>query len=417
MTSQLVILDPAHFHASLLQREMYPNVSSRVSVFAPLGPEVIDYLNRVALFNSRKDDPTRWELDVHLSPDPLERMLREKPGNIVVLTGRNRGKIDRILASLSAGMHVLADKPWIISSADMPKLEEALEIAARKHLVAYDIMTERYEVTSELQRAFVRDADVFGSLESVNARSVHNVMKVVAGLPLRRPAWFFNIEEYGEGLADVGTHVVDLVQWTAFADQPIDYHRDLRITGARRWPLALTREQFTQVTGEPAFPSWVHGGKLDYFCNNEVEYTIRNAPVKLEITWEWQAPEGAGDVYEASFRGSLAHIEIRQGQAERYIPQLYIAPAKPEFRDRVFEAAKRRTSALAAPFPGVELASSGGGWRLTIPEQFRVGHEAHFAQVTHRFFDYAVNPGSMPTWERPNMLAKYFISTKGVEWR
>jgi len=32
-------------------------------------------------------------------------------------------------------------------------------------LAAYDIMTERYEVTSELQRVFVNDAEIFGKLE------------------------------------------------------------------------------------------------------------------------------------------------------------------------------------------------------------------------------------------------------------
>ncbi len=109
--------------------------------------------------------------------------------------------------------------------ADLPKLEEALALAQRKNLAAYDIMTERYEVTSQLQREFVNDREVFGTLEagsaqnSVRARSIHHVMKVVAGTPLRRPPWFFDIDEYGEGLADVGTHVVDLVQWTAFPDQ------------------------------------------------------------------------------------------------------------------------------------------------------------------------------------------------------
>ena len=60
-------------------------------------------------------------------------------------------------------------------------------------------MTERYEVTSELQRELVRDREIFGDPVSVKARSVHNVMKAVAGAPLRRPAWFFDIAEYGEG--------------------------------------------------------------------------------------------------------------------------------------------------------------------------------------------------------------------------
>ncbi len=83
----------------------------------------------------------------------MGEMLRARAGNIVVFTGRNRGKIDRIIAALKAGLNVLADKPWIITSADLPKLEEAL--AARSNLAAYDIMTERYEVTSEIQRELV----------------------------------------------------------------------------------------------------------------------------------------------------------------------------------------------------------------------------------------------------------------------
>src|SRR5258708_23688398 len=97
----------------------------------------------------------------------MSDMLREKPGDVVLFTGRNRGKIDRILAALSSGLHVLADKPWIITSDEMPKLEEALALAARKNLAAYDIMTERYEVTSEIQRELVNDPEIFAALESV----------------------------------------------------------------------------------------------------------------------------------------------------------------------------------------------------------------------------------------------------------
>ena len=66
--------------------------------------------------------------------------------------------------------------------------------------------------------------------------SVHNLMKVVAGAPNIRPAWFFDTAEQGEGLNDIGTHLVDLVQWTLFPDQAIDYHADVRVLAAQRWP-------------------------------------------------------------------------------------------------------------------------------------------------------------------------------------
>ena len=100
---RVMVLDPGHFHASLVQKEMYPELSKRVDVYAPLGGDVLDYLNRVTAFNLRKENPTNWEIELHTSPDFLARMLRERPGNIVILAGRNLPKIERIKASVDAG--------------------------------------------------------------------------------------------------------------------------------------------------------------------------------------------------------------------------------------------------------------------------------------------------------------------------
>ena len=72
---QLITLDPAHFHAALVQKEMYAAVSPLVTVYAPLGLDLTEHLTRVARFNQRADAPTTWELDVHAGPDSLARML------------------------------------------------------------------------------------------------------------------------------------------------------------------------------------------------------------------------------------------------------------------------------------------------------------------------------------------------------
>ncbi len=420
--ARLIVLDPGHFHAALVQKDMYPWLARQVSVYAPLGPDVLDYMQRIALFNTRPENPTSWEIELRTGPDFFERMLRERPGNVVILTGRNRPKIDRILASVEAGLNVLADKPWIITSAEMPKLERALEEAEAKGLVAYDIMTERYEITSILQRELVNDEAVFGKLitgsdaePGITARSVHHLMKVVAGVPLRRPAWFFDVAETGEGLADVGTHVVDLVQWTAFPDQKVDYKSDIRILGGRRWPTVIPQAEFQRVTGEPGFPQYlarsVKDGKLDYFCNNSVHYTVRGAHIKLDIAWNWEAPPGTGDTYDATFRGTRARVEIRQGNAERYVPELYVAPQSAD----VLIAVRKKVEALQARYPGLAIEESGGEAHIMIPERFRVGHEAHFAQVTNKFAEYFRAPHSLPELEKTNMLVKYFVTTKGVE--
>jgi hypothetical protein len=122
----LIVVDPGHFHAALVQKEMYPNLSPKVHVYAPVGPDLVDYLTRIARFNTRKEQPTHWELEVHAGRDFLERMRHERPGNVAIFSGRNRGKIQGILAAVEAGINVLADKPLIIRREDLPVLEAAL---------------------------------------------------------------------------------------------------------------------------------------------------------------------------------------------------------------------------------------------------------------------------------------------------
>ena len=106
----LIVADPGHFHAALVHREMYPNLSPKVHVYAPVGPDLIDYLTRISRFNTRPERPTRWEIEVHACPDFLERMCRERPGTVAMFSGRNRGKIQGILAAIEAGLDVLADR-------------------------------------------------------------------------------------------------------------------------------------------------------------------------------------------------------------------------------------------------------------------------------------------------------------------
>ena len=421
---KLIVAEPGHFHAALLQKEMYPGLDRRVSVYAQVGFDAMEYINRIASFNARAVNPTDWDLDIHFSADPMEELVRDHADaafgphrDIVVFAGRNRGKIDRILQALEGGFHVLADKPWIIESSDLPKLDRALAIAAERGLVAYDIMTERYEVTSELQREFVSDASVFGELETGSAAqpaislfSAHHIMKTVAGAPLRRPAWFFDFEVQGEGLSDVGTHLVDLAQWTAFPERALDVAADIQILEGRRWPLALTAAQIEMVTGEASHPEGI-----DYYCNNSVDYILRGAHVRIEAVWNWEAPAGTGDIYTAVFHGSKASVDLRQGPTENHRPELYIVPTSAALREEVFAAVRRRVAKAQTRWPGLDAVETGGELRLTIPEEFRVGHEAHFGQVARRFFGYVRDPASMPEWERPCMMAKYFVSTKGVD--
>jgi predicted dehydrogenase len=423
---RLMTLDPGHFHAGLIQKEMYPGVAPRVNVFAPLGPDLFEHLKRIAAFNARSERRTSWELDVHTSPDFFERMLRERPGNVVVLSGRNRPKIARIVASVGAGLHVLADKPWMLTSEDFPKLEAVLSEADAKGPVAYDIMTERFEITSILQRALVNDAATFGTIArgteadpAVYMESVHYLMKTVAGAPNIRPPWFFDTNEQGEGLNDIGTHLVDLVQWTLFPEQPLDYRTDVRVSAAQRWPTWIPEEDFRRVTGEPRFPSAlsasVKDGKLEYYCNTLVSYALRGIHTKLNVIWDWEAPPGGGDTHFAVYKGTRSRVEIRQTRADRFRPELYVVPADAAAKPQVLAAVRAKLAALQKEYQGVAVEERGAEIRVTIPDTFRVGHEAHFGEVTTNFLRYLRDRKALPAWERPNMLSKYYVTTKGTE--
>ena len=416
----LIIVDPGHFHAALVQQEMYANVSPGVHVYAPLGPDLLDYLNRIVRFNSRAERPTRWGVELHASADFLDRLRRERPGNVAIFSGRNRGKIDRITTALEAGLHVLADKPIIIRPEDLPALESALRLAAEGRVVFCDMMGGRYEITATLTRLLREDPEVFGEPTPGGAAepgvamiSVHHIFKEVAGRPNLRPAWYFDIEEQGEGLADVGTHMVDRVHRTLFPDQAVDHRADIRIHAARRWPTMLSRDQFRRVTGEAQWPDylagWVKNDTLEYFCNSRLHYEVRGVHATLETRWDWEAPNGGGDALNARFRGSGAVLEVRQGRAEHWRSELYVTPIAD-----IGAALERRISVLRESYPGVHLERRGTEWRVVVPDKLRLGHDAHFIELTRRFLGYVEAPESLPELEPPNMLAKYFVCTEGV---
>ncbi len=423
---RIMTLDPGHFHAALVQKEMYPGVSPKVHVYAPLGFDLTEHLNRIARFNLRGDNPTGWELEIHTGADFMERMLLERPGNAVVISGRNQGKIDRIKASVEKGLNVLVDKPWIIDAGDFSKLESALNTAVAKKLIAYDIMTERYEITTILQKELIQMADVFGQMSkgtvqepAVYIESLHHILKLVAGAPNIRPAWFFDVKQQGEGVADVGTHIVDLVQWMLYPEQPIDYRADVKILSAKRWPTVMSIDQFKRVTNEPRFPDYlarnVKGDHLDYYCNGSMTYALRGVHAKIDVIWNYEAPAGGGDTHVAIFKGTKSRLEIRQGLAEKWRPELFVIPNNSSDKAEILAALKRKVAALQTKYPGVGIEDRGERILVTIPDRFRDGHEAHFAEVTRRFLDYLRNPAAMPAWEKANMLAKYYTTTKGLE--
>ena len=229
---RLITLNPGHFHAALIQKSMYTQLSPIVHVYAPAGTDVDLHLARINAYNKRTDKPTQWDEKVYIGKDYLARMLAEKKGNVVMLAGNNKLKTKYISDAVTAGFHVFADKPMAINAAGFNLLEKAFKLADQKKVFIYDVMTERYEITSMLQKAFSEFEEVFGVLQdgsvdnpAVIKESIHHFYKEVSGAPLQRPGWFYDVTQEGEGIVDVTTHLVDLIQWSCFPDQILNYEK------------------------------------------------------------------------------------------------------------------------------------------------------------------------------------------------
>lgn len=423
---KLMTLDPGHFHAALIQKTMYPQIDPVVYVYAPEGEDVLHHLARIDGFNNRTENPASWVEKVYTGSDYLEKMLSEKPGNLMMVAGNNARKTEYIQKAVRAGLNVLADKPMVISPDDFPVLEQAFKTAGEKGMLLYDIMTERYEITSIVQRELANTFDVFGGLiegsplhPAVIKESVHHFSKTVSGIPLQRPAWFFDCSRQGEGIVDVTTHLVDLIQWACFPGEILS-KTDVEMVSARSWTTGITKEQFTKVTSLKDFPEFlkkdVKNGILTISSNGEMVYKLKGRYAKVSVSWNFEASEGAGDTHFSIMRGNRCNVLIRQGREEGYKPRVYIETSithdLPAFEARLRKAVEKD---IASEYTGIKLKRLADTlWTLEIPEVYNTGHEAHFGQVTASFLQY-LQDGSLPEWEVPNMITKYYTTTEGLK--
>jgi len=432
----LMNLNPGHFHAGLIHLHDYPQIDPTVFVYAPEGSELDSYLNMVNLFNTRAQNPTHWEPVVYTGEDYLERMLQEKPGNVMVMAGNNSRKIEYVASAIENGINVLSDKPMIITPDQFPRLQEALRTADEQGLVLNDMMTERHEITTILQRKLAQIPELFGELipgsperPAIEKESVHFFYKTVAGEPLVRPPWFFDTAQQGEAIVDVSTHLVDKVMWQLFPDQPIDYRNpahEVEVVEARIWPTDLTADQFERITNVPGFPEYlldsVEDGVLKVNANGEFVFRVKGVYAKVGALWGYTNPDG-GDTHYSIIRGTKANLVVRQDLAQNFKATLYVEPVdSPQSAQSAgasagesFEAIlKNALEGLSDRYAGLSAHPSEFGWEISVPDRYVETHEEHFTRVTERFLD-ALIQGGIPEWERTNLETKYYLTTSAFE--
>lgn len=384
-------------------------------MYAADGPDLERFLSVVRAFNQRAEAPTHWKTRVYRGADCLERLCADRPGDVVVVAGRNDTKMSSIRALHAAGFFVLGDKPWLIDPRQLPMLEEV----ATTTPIAMDIMTERHDVTNRVLKALTAQPDFFGSLRcddqpAIHMRSVHHLCKTVNGRPLVRPAWYFDTAVQGEGITDVTTHLVDLAQWLV-GGEPFHYATDVELLSARQWPTEVPLASFAHATGLSGFPQQladrVGDGVLRLLCNASVDFRLRSVPVRVEAVWELAQPEGGGDTQHARVRGSRAELVIEHSARTSFVPELLARPVRPRGESALAEA----VASLQTGFPGLGMQPApGGGYRIAIPSRLRSTHEQHFARVLDRFLDY-VDCAQAPAGLGADLVTRYTLLARAAE--
>jgi predicted dehydrogenase len=406
----LAFLDPGHFHAALLLRESHPRVADEIFVYAAEGPELAEFVTFVEAFNGRRERPTRWRLVVHAGERALERLVTERPGDVVVLAGKNDRKMMLLRRLHDAGLHVLADKPWITTPEALADVRHVLGGGA----VAAEIMTGRHEITSVLTERVVREVDVFGRCRTragepaIRLASVHHLEKMVNGTRLRRPPWYFDVRVQGDGIADIPTHLVASAQRLVQSHGDVADHR-IELLSARRWSTVVPRTLFRRVTGLDDFPPElgpvVDAEGLHYVSNAELVFRLRGIDVAVTTRWDLSEPPGGGDAHGVTVAGTRATVRVAQNADTGFRRRVFIEP-RPDEAAAVGAALNVAVDAWRREFPGLAVVRAVAGFEIEIPAPLRTGHESHFARVLAAFLR-TIDDGRWPDAEAATTLAKY----------
>ena len=413
----LLFYEPGHFHAALTLRNDNPRVVAEVHLYARPGPDREAFLDLIDAFNTRTANPTHWRVQLHEAEDPLSSLIEDRCGDIVILAGRNAGKLATIARLHAAGFNVLADKPWLTTSAALPDLYRATGAAP----LAMDIMTERHEVLARLRRRLVCNRRVFGDFvrdsdcPAIEIASVHHLYKVVNGQPLTRPGWYYDTAIQGDGIVDIQSHLTDQAQWLVLGEEAADYHRDVVLDAARRWTTPVPLDLYRDSTGETAFPDGltecVHNGVLELACNGEIEYRLKGIGVRQRAEWGQREPPDSGDLHPCVVRGTRATLRVRHGPETGHVAQLHVTPAPGiDIEEDLMEAIVE----WQEDFPALGMQPVDAGYMLTVSEALRTSHESHFAMVLEAFLDY-VEAGRWPSWLTAGIRMRYELLARARE--
>ena len=152
------------------------------------------------------DEETRnrvkTELQIPAFTDHRE-MLDADAVDAVAVASINNERVEVITDALAAGVHVLADKPMVVSLDQLDTVETAVRSSQATLSCA---LTLRFTPHFVAAKAAI-DRGEIGQVIGSYAQGPHKL-----GVT-RRPAWMFDREQYGGVLLDLAVHDIDVARW------------------------------------------------------------------------------------------------------------------------------------------------------------------------------------------------------------
>ena len=113
-----------------------------------------------------------------------------------------------------------------------------------------------------------------------------------------------------------------------------------------------------------------------------------------------------GDIHQIAGVSPLSGAAYFIGDTGR---EIYIDEAAFE------ESLTKALQQLDSEFAGLSFTKNQSGlYKINIDPSLVTNHEQHFSQVTEKYLSF-LKEGKLPDWEVPNMLAKYYTTTKALE--
>ncbi|HEX8168869.1 MAG TPA: Gfo/Idh/MocA family oxidoreductase [Beijerinckiaceae bacterium] len=254
----------------------------RLQAARALGHEVVAVADAVA----GRAKPLAAEHGARVVRDAQE--LIADPAVEAVFVATSHDSISALsVAALSAGKHVLAEKPGGRNLAEVSAIAEAAKAAGRVAKVGYN---HRFHPAVLRARSIV-DAGELGPLMFIRGRYGHG------GRPGYEREWRFDREKSGGGqLIDQGSHLVDLAHW--FLGDIVEVRGTLR---RFFWDSAVEDNVFLMLGAAGGEVAWLHATWTEW--KNMFSFEIYGRDGKLSI-------EGLGGSYGVE---SLTHYRMLPG--------------------------------------------------------------------------------------------------------